>query len=227
MHPSGPSGDGGRDARGPSPEVVAGWVEAERQLYPLAATTPHLYEQGIRVARAVADRLGDVVDLDGLSPAWERRGELLSRVRDEGIDVPEGPVGERLAGAGFALRYNELKVDDVRRAQRARIDQARRDGDAWVWLGGRGSLDGGLFDPFHAVDMHLASGLAIVQAVEVDQRSGGASYTSSVIRLDRDSGEVLDLDPGVAEPTEVSRSEAHLDAVAARRSVIEAASVEP
>lgn len=226
MNPSGLSGDDPLDSRRPGAEVVAGWVEAERRLYPLATTAPHLYEQGIRAVRALADGLADVTDLGQLSDRWEHRDELVAEVADGGLVVPGGASAEGLTGAAFALRYNELKVDGARRAQRDRIDRARRAGDAWVWLGGRGSLDGGLFDPFHAVDMHLASGLAIVQAVEVDQRSGGASYVSSVIRLDRDDGDVLDLDPGVVEPFESAGSEAHLDAVARLRSVIESSAVE-
>ena len=111
-------------------------------------------------------------------------------------------AAEHIAGAAFSLRHGELVAAEQRRAQQARIEDARAAGRTWVTLQERGSLEAGLLDPFQSVEMHLGSGLAIVTTVEVDLASGGPNYVLATARFDPGTGVLLDADPGAAGWTE-------------------------
>jgi hypothetical protein len=180
------------------------WIEAERRLYPLATSAPRRYEQVIRVVRAVADDLRTVASTRELHERWRDAPTMVSRVVDErGLKI--GDLSrEHIAGAAFSLRHGELAAVEQRRAQEDRVRAARSAGLDWVVLHERGDLDAGLLDPYRAIEMHLATGLALVTTVEVDPASGGPSYVLAAAQLDAVTGDVVDADPGIVEWTEHS-----------------------
>lgn len=185
-----------------SASIRLGWAESERRLYPLATTNPARYEQAVRLVRAVADDLRDVGSTSGLLARWpDASAAVAVAAAERGLAVGDLPV-EHIAGAAFALRNGELLAAEHRQRQRERIGEARDRGSAWVVLQERGSLEGGLIDPFQSLEMHLGTGLAIVTTVEMDPATGGPNYVLATARLDPASGTLVDADPGIADFTE-------------------------
>src|SRR5699024_6830527 len=125
------------------------------------------------------------------------------------VDAPADLPSEVLAGAAFSFRRAALLAANERRQRLELIEEARRAGSRWVRLAERGDLDQGVLAPFHALDLDLSSGLAIVQSVEMEPTDGSARHVLSVIRLAPSDGEVDDLDPGFAETVESDDADAH------------------
>jgi hypothetical protein len=185
------------------------WQDAERRLYPLATSSPHQYEHVVRLARAATNALTDVTTTEDLAAAWDGRAEIVARGL-ETAGVPIGAVREDdVAGLAFALRFSEVKMLELERAQGAVITAARDQDLAWVTLQERGTVDAGLMDPYQAVELHLGSGLALVSSVEPDLITGRANYVLAVIQLDPATGATIDMDPGIEPFVEVDTVEAH------------------
>ena len=179
------------------------WQESERRLYPLATTVPQKYEQVVRLARAVANTLAHVASSDALAAAWGQRSAAVAAASLES-GVPLGDLPELdVAGVAFALRHREVRAIEHEQAQRVLVAAARDRGDEWVVLHERGTPIHGLMDPYQAVEMHLASGTAIVSTVEPSLTTGAATYVLSVVRMDPESGVIVDVDPRIAEVIEV------------------------
>lgn len=198
------------------------WAEAEQRLYPVAVSDPSRYERGVMLVRAIADAIGaaGVDDLDGLASLWVEREDLVTSAATESgiaVDLPR----EVLAGAAFSFRRAAILAEQARRRREALVRQARDEGDTWVRLVESGDLGAGVLAPFHALDLHLDTGLGLVQSVEMDPLDGGARHIVSVIRLDPVDGEIEDLEPGFVEPIESLDAETHRGIVADVRRRIE------
>lgn len=180
----------------------AQWKEAERRMYPLATTAPAKYEQVVRIARQLANDLASVTTGLDLVAAWDdhavRTGDAASSA-----NVPLGDLsGVDVAGTGFALRDAEIRSLEHHRDQQQLVAAARARGDAWVRLHEAGDLGRGLYDPYQAIDLHLASGAAIVATVETEPSSGAAIHVLTVIKMDSFSGVPTDIEPGIADVQE-------------------------
>lgn len=200
-------GSDGRHMSNSIEVLRAAWQASERRIYPLATTAPHQYEHAVRLARAVADALSGVTTTVDLLAAWDERSQIVG----QGIAASGGglgPVNETdIAGVAFALRHAEISALDLGETQRAHIRTARDRGDPWVTLAARGTLVHGLSDPYEAVEMHVASGIAIVSSVEPDLVTGAANYVLSVIELDPATATLVDIDPRIAPHVEVGSTE--------------------
>jgi hypothetical protein len=107
--------------------LVRRWEDAEGRLYPSALVQPDRYEQYLRVVRGVADRLDSVGSVEELARRWDRGPELAGEVAvREGV---RGPDLELVAGAGFLLRYRELRELARREEIRRLIGEARARGE--------------------------------------------------------------------------------------------------
>lgn len=186
----------------------ARWTESERRLYPLATTSPEKYEALVRIARRIADDLAPVASRAELSREWEEHDER-ARAAASAAGVPLGdlPVTD-VAGVGFALRDAELRGREQQQQQQTLLEDARANGDEWVTLHEHGRLDGGLMDAYQAIEMHLATGIAIVSSVEPHPATAQANYVLSVVRMDPATGAVTDVDPGIADVQEFDHAEA-------------------
>ena len=150
-----------RDAD-PTALLAAHWNESERRLYPTATTNPDAYQSAVRLVRAVADALAEVSDLEELSQRWEHRAAILDEAaRATGEPVAYG-LTEATAGCGFAVRRRELLAERAEHQRRERIAAAREAGRAWAVIHEQGDLAAGLVDPYQCVELHLATGLAVV-----------------------------------------------------------------
>lgn len=188
------------------------WTEAERKLYPLATVSPEKYQQVIRLARGVADGLVSITTEAGLAAAW---ADATTRLSDASarIDVPVGDLPpQNVAGVGFALRDAELRTVAHQQQMIATIDAAKGKDDSWALLHEQGNLNHGLMDPYSAIHLHLKTGAAIVSSVEPNPVDGQTNHVLTVIRMDPNTGEAVDIDPGIAETQEHPEATIFLDA---------------
>jgi hypothetical protein len=191
------------------------WTEAERKLYPLATVSPEKYQQVIRLAREVANGLAAVMSEAALAKQWAN-GETLVADAAGRIGVPVGDLPpESVAGVGFALRDAELRAAAHQVQLVSTIDAARSDGESWALLHEQGTLIHGLMDPYSAIQLHLATGAAIVSSVEPNPVDGQANHVLTVIRMNPDTGEPVDIDPGIADTQEHPEADVFLEARAA------------
>ncbi len=180
----------------------AQWKEAERRMYPLATTAPAKYEQVVRIARQLANDLASVTTETDLVAAWDDHGQRTG-VAAANANVPLGDLsGVDVAGTGFALRDAEIRSLGHQRDQQQLVAAAHARGDAWVRLHETGDLSRGLYDPYQAIDLHLASGAAIVASVETEPSTGAANHVLTVIKMDPFSGVPTDIEPGIADVQE-------------------------
>ena len=174
--------NGVRDAD-PTAVLAAHWNESERRLYPTATTNPDAYQSAVRLVRAVADALAGVSDLEELSQRWEHRAAILDEAaRATGEPVAYG-LTEATAGCGFAVRRRELLAERAEHQRRERIAAAREAGRAWAVIHEQGDLAAGLVDPYQCVELHLATGLAVVSMVEADPSTMTPLYVVTVTEM--------------------------------------------
>lgn len=186
----------------PTEVLAAYWAEGERRLYPLATVDTDAYMEAVKLVRAVADGLAGVADLDGLAEHWDRRSELVAEAaRASGARL--GVVGEtEAAGAGFALRRRELLAERSERRRREAIAAARRAGRAWAVLHERGDPAAGMADPYQCMELHLATGLAVVSTVEPDPSTMTPNYVVSVTAAGDADSQTAAINPASFEDLE-------------------------
>ena len=139
----------------------------------------------------MADALAEVSDLEELSQRWEHRAAILDEAaRATGEPVAYG-LTEATAGCGFAVRRRELLAERAEHQRRERIAAAREAGRAWAVIHEQGDLAAGLVDPYQCVELHLATGLAVVSMVEADPSTMTPLYVVTVTEMgDPDGGQV-------------------------------------
>ncbi|GAA4909899.1 hypothetical protein EV188_101118 [Actinomycetospora succinea] len=127
--------------------------------------------------RRLAERVGAV--LDEVRAAAPAVGDLLA------LDADPGPVlgraGTRaVLDAALAVRADELVAARARDERRAAIAAARASGERWV------VLDASAGSTHRTVEMHLATGLALVATA--DPYAGGEPYVLGEAVLDTETG---------------------------------------
>lgn len=197
------------------------WAESERRLYPLATSVPERYEQVVLLARAVANRLGDISSSAELVARWADAEAIVAEALADSALPGGGFAPVDVAGLAFSVRMREVKELEHQSEQTQRIANAQVATETWVDLHQRGSLEQGLMDPYSKIELHLASGAAMVSAVEQNPADGTANYVLTVIRMDTTNGRMIDADPGILPVSECSTSAGLLEAVDSARMVIE------
>jgi hypothetical protein len=171
--------------------AVAAWRRAEAVVYPSVMVNAVLYEQYIRVVRAIVDDLRDVQSEDELVRTWhEQRGLGAETVRRLSPSMAALMDVEAVRDAAFCQRHRETQREHAKEIAHARLAEARRTGARWVVL----------FEdvtPFgsHRLEMHVSSGRAIHPSAKTEA-DGGATYELEVVQLDpRDGAWLLDQPP--------------------------------
>jgi hypothetical protein len=108
------------------------------------------------------------------------------------------------AGVGFALRDAELRASAHQGDQIQIVAEARSSGAAWAKLHETGDLSVGLADPYQSIELHLATGVAIVSAVESNPATMLPNYVLTVIRMDPVTAVPTDIDPGIVDVQELN-----------------------
>lgn len=208
----------------PTAMLAARWDESERRLYPVATTNPDAYQSAVRLVRAVADALAEVGDLDALAGWWEQRSDLVDGALRASGDIAGYRLPEaEIAGAGFAIRRRELLAEQAERRRRDRIVAARRAGRAWAVVHEQGDLGSGLVDPYQCIELHLATGLAVVSTVEPDPSTMAPAYVVMAAELGDEHGRLAEVDAASLGDVETGSLELFEDHRAAMKRRIEAA----
>ncbi|MEX3010634.1 hypothetical protein [Hoeflea sp. TYP-13] len=175
------------------------WDECERQLFAMVGMDADRYEKIILAVRALADEMRDISSIEQLTASWPQAGEMLSKAAAaRGFSASMLPQ-DKVAGAAFALRQREINQQLQYQARRNLINSARQSGDDWVMLDESGNIESGNFDAYRSTEMHVASGYAVMSMVQVDPGSGAPEYVVAVVRLDPETGELLDAEPGIQD----------------------------
>ncbi|MBE7551172.1 MAG: hypothetical protein HS126_08875 [Anaerolineales bacterium] len=177
--------------------LALAWRKAEDRFYQAALNMPEVYADGIRLVRALASSLEQVVEANELVEVYQ------------GYDLDQvGLIADKLAlahgdfidfelarDAAFYLRYQEiLDRQDQARVQ-ARLAEAQAQGAQWVTLyDNETRRQGRTF--FQRLEMRLPDGLGLYTAVELDLEKGRV-YVVEPIMLDPATG---DPRRGVAPP---------------------------
>jgi hypothetical protein len=179
------TGIGDRDA------AVAAWRRAEAVVYPSVMVNAVLYEQYIRVVRAIVDELRDVQTEDDLVRTWqEQRGLGADAVKRMSPSMAALMDVNAVRDAAFCQRHRETMREHGKEIAHQRLLQARQTGARWVVL----------FEdvtPFgsHRLEMHVHSGRAIHASAKTEP-DAGATYELEVVQLDpRDGAWLLDKPP--------------------------------
>ncbi len=171
--------------------AVAAWRRAEAVVYPSVMVNAVLYEQYIRVVRAISDELRDVHGEEQLVQTWhEQRGLGADTVRRLSPSMAALMDVEAVRDAAFCQRHRETMREHAKEIAAARLVHARTTGAPWVVL----------FEdvtPFgsHRLEMHVRSGRAIHASAKTEPE-GAATYELEVVQLDpRDGAWLLDQPP--------------------------------
>jgi len=193
--------------------AIAAWRRAEAIVYPSVMVNAELYEQYIRVVRAIVDELRAIATEEDLVRVWREQRQLgaeaLARLRP-----PLAPLidAEAVRDAAFCQRHRETQRERAREIARERLERARRCGERWVLL----------FEdvtPFgsHRLEMHVRSGRAI-HASARSEAGGGAVYELEVVQLDpRDGAWLIDAPPLLPTRTFSTREEWEVRIAQARK----------
>ena len=192
---------GGAD---PTAALAAHWNESERRLYPTATTNPDAYQAAVRLVRAVADALADVCDLGQLAQRWEDRAAIVDAAAAAAGEPVAYGLGEATAGCGFAIRRRELLTELAQRRRHERINAARDAGEEWAVIHEQGDLGSGLVDPYQCVELHLATGLAVVSMVEPDPSTMTPIYVVTVTAMDAEPTGTPAVDAGSFDDLETT-----------------------
>jgi len=193
------------------------WAAFERQLYEIGVSNVSLYKETLVAVRRLADGLNHIDGREQLDAAWS-----MAMQDDTAIPLPVVLPKEQVLGAAFALRAREIRERDVRRTRQSRIDEARRAGSTWVALEGTENVDPESAAGLQGIEMHVATGLAIISMVQRNPLDGAVVFVASIARLDSVSGEMIEIAPGAEGWNEHMTREAFLKCKAVLRARIEA-----
>jgi hypothetical protein len=184
--------------------AIEAWRRAEARIYPSVMVNAALYEEYIRVVRAVASELGDIRSEDDLVAAWSERREVVREVVSR-TAPPMLALMDLTAvyDAAFCHRHREITREHGKAMAAERLERARRNGAEWVVLFEDVTPLGS-----HRLEMHVPSGRALHAAAELPLDAGRPKFTLEVVHLDPADGSwLLDKPPAMPEQTYDTREE--------------------
>jgi hypothetical protein len=194
----------------PAPTLLAAaWEQAEARLYPAVLERPDLYQRIVRLVRATADHLRLLgPGTSALVAAAERGGELVGTVADDtGISIGEVDL-QLVAGAALALRYRELRGEQVARRRLRRVEQAHAGGETWVVVEEAGARAGDPFLPYSRLEVATATGAGVLVTATPDEEYRHVVHQVRRVRLDLATGEIVDGGGLTSQPDPASRDAA-------------------
>jgi hypothetical protein len=172
--------------------AVAAWRRAEARVYPSVMVNATLYQQYIGVVRAIADELVEVRSEEDLVRVWREQPQLgAEAIRRSSPSMGSMMDPDAVRDAAFCQRHREITREQGKEIARARLEQARREGAAWVML----------FEdvtPFGSqrLEMHVRSGRALHASSRTEPDAVRATYELEVVQLDpRDGAWLVDKPP--------------------------------
>ncbi len=187
-------GGGQPGARSVPAEVLRSWDQAEARLFPLVMARPDLYERSVRLIGVLAARLRETCpDVPALLAEHDRGATLAEEAGPDASVLGVRP--ELIAAAACAMRYRELVTAGAARRRLAALVQARNQGVAWAVVEESGDETRAPYIPYQRVEVHVASGRAIIVSVEPDETLSGAVRRLDAGQLDLATGALEAGDP--------------------------------
>ena len=185
---------------GPVPTLLAAsWEQAEARLYPTVLENPELYQRIVRLVRSTADHLRLLgPGTSALVAAADRGPHLVVAVSDDTGVSASGLDVELVARAAMAVRYRELRGEQALRRRLRRIAAGRAAEVEWVVVEESGDPGGDPFRPYSRLEVAPATGFGLLVGAAPDDEYRGVTHSIRTVRLDVDTGEVIDdpNDPG-------------------------------
>ena len=203
---------------GPAPTLLtAAWQQAETRLYPAVMDRPDLYQRIVRLVRLTADSLRPLgPGTTALVAAAGRGGALVAATADDAA-IPTAELDlDLVAGAAVALRYRELRAEQAARRRLRRLAEGRAAGHDWVVVDETGEPDGDPFIPYSRLEVHTATGRALLVTATPDDEFRDVHHEVRPVRLDPETGEVTE-DPAAPEPARFQDAEQRDAFAAAQR----------
>ncbi|HEY4624932.1 MAG TPA: hypothetical protein VIH01_02875 [Blastococcus sp.] len=192
---------------GPVPTLLAAsWEQAEARLYPTVLDSPELYQRIVRLVRLTADHLRLLGHgTSALVAAAERGPQLVAAVVDHSGVPASGLDLELLARAAMAMRYRELRGEQAARRRLRRFEEGRAAGVRWVVVEESGDPEGDPYRPYSRLEVAATTGRGQLLSTAPDEDYRGVMHAVRRVRLDVDTGEVVE-DPD--DPGEISYPDA-------------------
>lgn len=175
------------------------WIESERQLFSMAAMDEEQYKTIITAIRSMADALAAYETSEALVAAWPEAEALYRAAAAASGIPPQSLPHDKIAGAAFAMRDRKISEEKQLSKISSMVGEARDSGRDWVVLSETGNLEHGLMDPYGCTEMNLRSGLALITITQPEPSGGGLLHVLSVVRLDRETGQLVDAEAGIAD----------------------------
>jgi hypothetical protein len=170
--------------------LLAEWQAAEERLYPIVMFRPDHYQAAVHLVGRVATELERTCpDLATLSTAALITPELVKQLAlQDSLSLAELDVN-LIAGAACLMRYRQLAAAAVRQRRIDRIAAAALANEMWVVV--EEGPPPTTFPPLPAptVEMHVPSGRALQQIVEVDIETGHPRFALGELTLDPATGD--------------------------------------
>jgi len=184
--------------------AIDAWRRAEARIYPSVMVNATLYEEYIRVVRAVAAELADIGSEDDLVTAWHERRDVVREVVSRSAPPMLALMDlNAVYDAAFCHRHREITREHGKAMAAERLERARRERAEWVVLFEDVTPLGS-----QRLEMHVASGLALHAAAELPLDAGRPKFTLEVVHLDpADGAWQLDKAPAMPEQTFDTREE--------------------
>jgi hypothetical protein len=185
----GPAGEAANEAEVPA-ELLAQWQSAEERLYPIVMVRPDHYEASVRlVGRASTELERLCPDLASLVATALAVPEMVKQIAvEDGLSLAGLDVG-LIAGAACSMRYRQLLAAAVRQRRLERIAAAAAAGQDWVVLQEGAPPTSWPPLPSTTIEMHLPSGRALQQIMEIDMETGEPRFALGDLLLDPQTGE--------------------------------------
>jgi hypothetical protein len=171
------------------PALLAEWRSAEDRLYPMIMVRPESYERVVRlVGETTVELQLACQDLASLVEESPRVADRVRRLADE--SVLGGHLDFALIGAAACLmRYRQLEAEMHREQRIRQIAAAVASGATWVVLERGAPPTSWPPMPTTTLEMHLASGWALEQTINIDGATGAPQFVLTEVELDPATGE--------------------------------------
>lgn len=153
-----------------------GWDAAMAELSNLVLAAPEMYESAMTLVRRTVDALRpECPDVAALLAAVDRARALAAAAAEQAGLPAAGLRPELIAGASLALLMREVTERQVRGDRLAHLAAARDQGLDWAVLEEIGD-PGGPAPGYRRVEVHVATGAALIASVELDGTLSRPAY---------------------------------------------------
>ncbi|MGH3321421.1 MAG: hypothetical protein ACRDN9_14850 [Streptosporangiaceae bacterium] len=185
------------------------WAAASAEISNMVLAAPDLYERSMILVRRTADTLRpECPDLASLLAFVDRAETRAAEAAEEAGVSTAGLRLDLVASIALAMRSREITGERTLRARLARVSLARDEGRTWAVVEQFGDPSEALVTPYRRIDVHVATGAALIASVEPDETFARAVYRLQWARLNPETGRLRPGEDLAARPDEYTDFEA-------------------